>query len=398
MDEVFRLQSFRAAPVDATAARSQAAFALEQAINGKRQHPLRPTVVVIAFVIAAVLATAAYALYKEVIVGSPAPAPVQATEQVLAKVEAQLFRIGAAQHIEVGKTRAAAVLETSSGPVYLWVAPTVNGGRCAYLQIAGLDLRFAGGDPFLMQLRPGCVAPHQTQALLNYVDTGVNGHALALVVGYIPSPVKTLQLRFADGTRSRTAQTSDGFVLVQGEVSDLRPTVVLRDSRGKQITPQKPTFIVPLRVLNSPSGPSTFTITVHLHNGLGNLSLKIGPAAHGGSCSQLIFPWGSGLTIPTWAIEGYGCGPYRPKPDQIAIGRGFASNPLNFHQHIQWLKGQVGADVSSVELVLHNGSHQQVPIHHGWVLYVIDQDNPPTEIITTNKNGRVVGTRKLQPF
>jgi len=51
MDEVIRLQSLRAAPVAPTAARGHAAFALEQAIGGRRR-PLRPTVVVIAFVAA----------------------------------------------------------------------------------------------------------------------------------------------------------------------------------------------------------------------------------------------------------------------------------------------------------------------------------------------------------
>ena len=72
MDEMLRLQSLRAAPLAATGARAQAAFALEQAIGGRRRR-LRPAVVVIAFVAAAVLATAAYALYQEVIVGSAAP-------------------------------------------------------------------------------------------------------------------------------------------------------------------------------------------------------------------------------------------------------------------------------------------------------------------------------------
>jgi hypothetical protein len=81
MNELARLQNLRAAPVTAAAARAQAALALKQAIVGRRRR-LRPAIVVIAFVAAAVLATAAYALYQDLIVGSPAPVNVKDAERV----------------------------------------------------------------------------------------------------------------------------------------------------------------------------------------------------------------------------------------------------------------------------------------------------------------------------
>ena len=206
MDEVIRLRSLRAAPVAATAARREAAFALEQAIGG-RLRPPRPTVVVIAFVAAAVLATAAYALYQDVIVGSPAPVSVKDAERMLSEVKGQLIPIETHGHpdIEIAKTRAAGAISTSSGPVYLWVAPDTRGLDCSWLQVVADDL--PNGRP---NLSGGCTVGGNRVSLR---QVGY-GQALAYVCCYVGTPgAKTVELRFADGA-SLTAPVYDKHVLV----------------------------------------------------------------------------------------------------------------------------------------------------------------------------------------
>ena len=187
MDEVIRLQSLRAAPVAATAARAEAAFALEQAIGGRRR-PLRPTVVAIAFVAAAVLATTAYALYQDVIVGSPASVSVKNAERMLGEVKSQLIPVKTHGHpdIEIAKTRAAGAISTPNGPIYLWVAPDTRGLDCSWLQVVADDL--PDGQP---NLSGGCTVGGNRVSLrqVSY------GQAVGYVCCYVGTPgAKTVEL------------------------------------------------------------------------------------------------------------------------------------------------------------------------------------------------------------
>lgn len=355
----------------------------------RMRHPIVAAAVVLG---AAVLCAAAYAVVRLVIIGSPAPPPVRASEQVLEQVQNSLSGLARSggRRVDVAKTRAEALLDTGSGPVYLWVAPTRDGNRCMYLQITGLDVRFAGGSPFLMSI--GCVDATQPQALLVRVNTGVDGHTLPLVAGYIPPPAKILQLRFADGTTSRQYATTDGFVVALGSRYDPNPSAIVRNRQGRLITPSPVPFIPQRFVSGSPTGVNRFTITVPLPNHKGNLVLKVGPAARGGSCSELqVSSWSSlgGMSMRE-------CGPNKPGPDGIEIRRGYSSMP--FHRPavtVQYLKGQVGTDIATLELVDRDGSRHPLPIHHHWVLSPINPADPPTKIIGRNATGNIVVTQRV---
>jgi hypothetical protein len=317
----------------------------------------RPATVLPALLAAVVLSAAAYAVVRLVIVGSPAPPPVRASEKVLALARDAMVGLNppGSTKVEVAKTEAGAVLNTSSGPVYLWVAPTTSGSRCLYLQITGLSVRFAGGGPFLMAA--GCVSPDQSQPLLYRVNTGVQGHTLALVGGYVPPPARTLQLQFANGNKSERFAITNGFVVAQGSSSDPRPTAIVRDRHGDVITPNPVKFIPQLFVSASPTGPVAFTITLHLLKHLGNLVLHVAPAARGGTCSQISAPWGAVSSA---------CGGRPLPPDEIEVSRTFQANFLAPHQQIMYLIGEVGTDVATLELRYQNGGRQQLPIHHRW--------------------------------
>jgi hypothetical protein len=225
MDEVIRLRSLRAAPVAATAARAEAAFALEQAIGGQRRRRLRPTAVVIAFVAAAVLATAAYALYQEVIVGSPAPVSVKNAERMLNEVKGQLIPIKTHGHpdIEIAKTRAAGAISTPIGPIYLWVAPDTRGADCSWLQVVANDL--PNGQP---NLSGGCTVGGNRISLSIGYRSSKPGHVVAYVCCYVGTPrAKTVELRFTNGT-SLTAPVYDKHVLAKTDPHlALAETIVL---------------------------------------------------------------------------------------------------------------------------------------------------------------------------
>ena len=241
----------------------------------------RPLTLAVVLVVAGLLAAGAYALYETVIVGSPAPPAVLASEAVLERVEDAMAAMPGfrGMQIEASRTRAGAVLDTSAGPVYLWVAPTRSGSRCMFLQITGLDLRFAGGSPFL--LSAGCVDPQQPQTELVRVNTGVGGHTLPLVAGYLAAPASSLQLRFSDGTMSRRYAAHDGFVLALGSRYDPSPTAILRDRGGSTTAPSP--VVRQLFVSASPTGAFRFTFTIRLPRHEGTLAFSAGPAPNGGS-------------------------------------------------------------------------------------------------------------------
>jgi hypothetical protein len=352
----------------------------------------RPAVAAAVLLVAALLSAAAYAVVRLVIIGSPAPPPVRASEQVLERVQNSLSALAhsGGRQVEVAKTRAEGLLTTSSGPVYLWVAPSSDGNRCMYLQITGLDVRFAAGSPFLMSI--GCVDAQQPQALLVRVNTGVDGHTLPLVAGYLPPPAKTLQLRFADGTTSRQYATTDGMVVALGSRYDPNPSAIVRDQQGKMITPSPVPLIMQRFVSGSPTGVSRFTITVPLLDHKGKLVLKVGPAARGGSCSQ--------LQISSWSALGgmtmLGCGPNKPGPDEIQIERGYSAMPFHHPtEAVQYLKGQVGTDITTLELIKQDGTREALPIHHHWVLAQINPADPPTEIVARDATGNIVVTHRI---
>ena len=354
-----------------------------------RRFRARRLLVVGALLAVAIVSTAAYAVVRYAIVGSPAPPPVKISELVLNQIKNTITSFGLRNvgKVEIAKTRAAAVLATSSGPVYLWVAPTTTGSRCAYLQITGLDARFSGGTPFLMALQPAvCIDANQRQPFLNIINTGVQGKTLSFAVGYVPPPARTLQLLFANGTTSPRTPIRDGFVIVPGSPSDPRPEAVIRDQHGHLIDTSH-AFLRPLFVSTSPVGPSQFTLTLRLRGNLGNLVLRVGPAARGGTCNMLTTPWGGSTS----------CGPDMTTADEINVYRDLFGNPRPPHQQIIYLTGQVGSSIATLELHYPDGSHKTLPIHHHWVLYQLNPNHPPNELIGRNQAGTIIATQRIYP-
>ena len=93
-----------------------------------------------AAVVALVAAGTAYAIAREFFVGDPAPPSVkeQAAQHTEAVKGELIPRVHETPGIRVEETRLAAALDASTGPVYLWVAPSAR-GPCLFTHVVAND-------------------------------------------------------------------------------------------------------------------------------------------------------------------------------------------------------------------------------------------------------------------
>lgn len=386
MDELVRLRQFRAAPVPSSAARAQAALALRDAIGGRHRRTLRPVIVIAALLAATALATGAYAIYQSVIVGSPAPANVKNVERLLTEVKGELIpQAHRNPGIEIAKTKAAAAITTSVGPVYLWVAPDKRGDSCSYLQIVADDL--PGGRP---NLSGGC-SPGGSGFYLSIHDIRVKGRLLGLVQGRIGTKsAKTVEVQFANGT-SKTVPITDQYVLAETDPNNAIKTTVVRDANGHVLAERHESNpLSPLQQAQQsrrrfrPAGPMRTVATLRTIGTHRLLVEKAAPGTNGTICHELITPSGTGggcnRPIPPTGLD--------VGPTQIGTA------PYGWFL----LDGPVGAEIRSLELRFEDGTHVAIPIHHGYILYQVNPQNfvsghPPTELVARNAAGHIVKTR-----
>jgi hypothetical protein len=361
---------------------------LRRAISENRRRPLRPVVVLAVLLGSAALATGAYALYQSVIVGSPAPENVKEIERLQAIVEGELIpQAHRNPGIEVEKTRAAAVITTSVGPAYLWVAPDKRGDSCAYLQIVALDL--PGGRP---NLSGGC-SPGGTTFYAGIELVRVKGRLLGLVQGYVGTKsAKTVEIRFASGV-SHTYPITAHYVLAETSPGNAIKTLTVRDANGRALAKRQ--FKNPLSpsqqaqqqlTQNHPVGPMRTVATLRTIGTHRLLVAKIGPGPNGTICQELVTPSGTGR----------GCN----KPigsTEIDLG----PTQIGTAPH-GWflLDGLVGRKIHTLELRFQDGTHVALPIHQGYVLYQVAPHNfvsghRPTELIARNTQGHIVKTRRF---
>ena len=87
MDELVRLRQFRAAVSPSAESRQSATLDLRMAMAAKPRRLFRPFILAATMLTAAAVATGAYALYRAVIVGSPAPAKVKSVDFIFCGCE-----------------------------------------------------------------------------------------------------------------------------------------------------------------------------------------------------------------------------------------------------------------------------------------------------------------------
>src|SRR4051812_6473252 len=134
MDELALLKDFRLEDAASSDAREHARTALGAATARHRRRSRRGFLL-LAFVGAAILAGAAYAVVHELTVGSPAPREVQEQPARFGH-SAELIPLPHPDDPRLDRARVAAVLDSSVGTVYLFSSPNAN-GLCASTWIEG---------------------------------------------------------------------------------------------------------------------------------------------------------------------------------------------------------------------------------------------------------------------
>jgi hypothetical protein len=388
MDELVRLRQFRPAPAPSAAARAQAAFALTEAIGGGRRRRLRPVIAIAAFVAAAALVTGAYALYQSVIVGSPAPASVKHRVQLEGEVKGELIpQAHRNPGIEIDKTKAAAAITTSVGPVYLWVAPDKRGDSCSWLQIVAIDL--PGGRP---NLSGGCSRGGSSFYVgIHYIR--VKNRPFALLQGRVGTKgAKTIEVQFANGS-SHTYPITDDYVLAETDPNNAVKTLIVRDANRRVLAQRHESNpLSPLQQAQQmrqrfhPTGPWHTVATLRTIGKHRLLTEKTGPGSNGKVCHELVTPSGTSM----------GCG-LPIGPTDLEIG----PTQIGAAPH-GWflLDGPVGREIHSLELRFEDGTQVAIPIHHGFILYQVNPRNfvsghRPTKLIARDAAGRIVKTRRF---
>jgi hypothetical protein len=347
-----------------------------------RRTLLRPLVLAAAFAVAALIAVAAYAVARYVIVGSAAPPAVKASERLLNQVKGELIpRAHSGTGIEVAKTKAAVAINASTGPVYLWVAPTRAGGYCAFLQVVGIEL--PDGRP---NLSGGCTSPPGAKLDVGVNAISVHGRMLALLVVHAAEPTRTAVIRFRSGVERTLRLGASRFLVAEVKPSDQVRTVSARDARGHLLAQRQiPSIPVP----PTPVGPFRAVAEIRTIGANNPLVLHVAPATRGMRCASFAPAGGAG-----------GICSKPPRPNQIDVNpnqRGAAPHGMLL------LWGSVGRLISSLELRFEDGTKIPISLHHGWALYQVNPRNfvrghRPVELVGRNRSGRVIDRRHLGPY
>jgi hypothetical protein len=387
MDELAALRELRRDARVAATARADARRVLVEAMSRRRTR--RGAVAVVALGAALlVVAGTAYALGIRIFAGEPAPESVKNEARLLNEVKGELIpRARTGPRVLADQTRAGAVLQASTGPVYLWVAPTASGGRCVFLHVVGNEQ--PDGRP---NLSGGCDRGTETLDA-TFAGTRVrNGRWVAFVYGHARRPVERIEIALENGRRI-DAPLSSGFFLVEvphvpdGEVSVLEVVALAADGRvvARQRRSEPPAF-PPRRVDVSGESPLLEILTRRTRKPI--RLFVVGSGAD--RCSVLESPGGTGSS----------CGGRPPRPRELAVAPnqiGAAPNGMLLF----W--GEVGREIAALELRFEDGRVERLPLVRHWTLYQVDpadfaEGRRPIELVGRNADGDIVGRRPLGPW
>jgi len=351
---------------------------------------VRPLVIALAAVLVVAVTGTAFALERYVFVGKPAPPAVK--KEFSRMNEPTRGLLLPERHRPPGvlgaRARAAAVIEASTGPVYLWVAPTRSGGYCEFLEIVGNgrpDGRGNGG---------GNCTPKDNRLYATHRGTRVRGRFVQFVHGQTPRAARRVELRFPNGTVKKVPVRRRFFLAeIPGRIPPAgqagpRFTVVALTSDGRVVGRQR--FG---RILHPPydldvSGRRPL-LEIRTRRTKRLLRLYVLESA-GQSCYRVVHASG---------MASGGCGPHAPVPDEIIVSPeqiGAAGDPRT----MLLLHGEVGRRIASLELRFDRGPSERLPLVKGWTLYQVDPADLtagrlPTMLVGRDSEGRVVAKERV---
>jgi hypothetical protein len=364
----------------------------EGASHRRLRLPRRRVVVVAVAAFALVAGGTAYAIARQLFIGDPAPPAVKeaaAGAALLDEVKGEL--IPRVHHesetpaIRVEQTRLAAWINASTGPVYLWVAPS-DRGQCLFMQV--VDTEQPGGRPNLSS--EGC-GPDRLP-----IRWGVSGQRmrdgqwLTLVSGRVRAPIARLEASY-DG-RTLAVPLSGRFFLSElpGISAHDVPAIELvgYDAAGRKVARERYTPRAPLPDLDvSGEKPVLEILTRRTRRPLRLYVMERG----GRRCTVLAGPG---------EMSSGGCGGQPPAPREIAVSEAQIGSAPN---GMLLLLGEVGGEIERLELRFEDGRVERLPFAAQHTLYQVDaRDFPagrrPIALIGRNSRGEVIAEQEVGPW
>lgn len=272
------------------------------------------------------------------------------------------------------EARGVLAIETSVGPVSLWVAPTRGGGECFLIDIEALPTDSAGAACTYRPVRL------QHVSRVGQSETAVGGRFLRLIRGRVTAAVETVEIRFADGRRDEV-QPAGGFFLHELR-GDEEPVAVIAHDRGGSVLQRQPmpgprSF---RRDLAFPTAAYRDVIELETSAGF-PITFGVAPGTNGSVCERTIYR----------RRQAWGCGPGAPRLHASAISVDRAVWP-----GVVLLQGSVGRKISRLEVWYEDGNAAQVPVVEQYVLFEVPRGRVPKLLVGLDANGGIAARRPLR--
>jgi hypothetical protein len=299
----------------------------------------------------------------------------------------------------------AVALDSSRGPVYLWVAPMTGGGKCTLLEV----VEAPKPPPGLPRGGVNCGSVSLAERPIQGGETGdrVDGKYLHLTVGQVHPRIARLELALTDG-RVVPIRLVEGFFLAE------LPAGTLADRVPGCKPPQMPPSILPRRSpAPPPQDPEDVVCLVHVIEYRGfdangvlveryrvpkprryepievfrtahsirlfsgkEARIDYARAERGTMCWRVF--WGEMVSGTCSVVS------KRSLPSVTVIGSG--------EKQSVYFSGPVGSDIAHVDLVWDDGTSERLRVEDGFALKQIDPDGErfPTKLVGRDEAGHVV--------
>jgi hypothetical protein len=350
-----------------------------QAVRGRQRRARIVRLAVLMAVLGVLVATPAFGIGErllDVIAGKPAPEDVKSALQERNEVPEPVLELIDDLSPEVIADRARGVMsvQTTRGQVNLWVAPTKDGGYCAYVETETGGSSACGNDSDFGLRVPGLSADLRPLDARNGSD---NRLAFGRIIGWKPGD--RVELRLDDGSRL-AARVADGWLLREfPEGTTLVRIHLLR--AGAIVATQEMLPPTPAPTPAVPS-PDDYRTLLEVETLTGDTAvLSVAPAPPGQECYR----------VSTVNSESASCGDL--PTGGIAIN-GDLTSALLF--------GSVQVPAASLEVVFEDGERDDVPLKEGYFLYAVPAGHVkrgrlPKEFIARDAAGKVVARGPAKP-
>jgi hypothetical protein len=390
MDELAAIRSLRPAQGDDGRAMESARSALRRAVDASRRRRwTRPRILVAVAVVAAGGTTAAAASglggrVIDFVAGEPAPPPVQRQLDLMSRHKSVVpwFRANPKSRAVASKARGVLAIDTSVGPVYLWVAPTRGGGRCYLIDIVANSL--PDGSP---NGGGGCdpgPRPAKPAVLVGQGGTRTPNGMFTFLHGTVAANVASVQVRFSSG-KSAELEPAEGFILRELSEGEDPVLVIAHDEHGKELGRHRMQNWRPgPSDIPKPVGPWRTLIEIETSWGY-PMTLEVAPGANGTVCTQTRYR----------GARSTGCSPRPPAADKIWVGHTLW-NETEDRKPALVLNGPVGSGIRRLEVEYRDGGRAEVPIVEGHVLFELSLKREPKQLVGYGADGSVVARRAFR--